>query len=150
MHGGEAYNYENGFAAQTLTATVQPGTYTLTAAMGCPADAGYTAVHPSMGITTSDLGYGAGLVHTFWNPEQLPVGAFTEFSASAVVAADDPKIGKTLQIYIGGRDNNESGIGALAIDNVRLTFTPAPEPGTAVLASVGVIGLVCYAWRKRR
>lgn len=29
-------------------------------------------------------------------------------------------------------------------------YQPTPEPGTLVLAIMGMIGLVCYAWRKRR
>jgi hypothetical protein len=34
------------------------------------------------------------------------------------------------------------------VDNVRLTATP--EPGTLALLTTGLIGLVCYAWRKRK
>ena len=33
---------------------------------------------------------------------------------------------------------------------LRVEFTPAPEPSTLVLLSVGAIGLLTYAWRKRR
>ena len=28
--------------------------------------------------------------------------------------------------------------------------TPAPEPSTLALTVVGLVGLLCYAWRKRR
>ena len=36
------------------------------------------------------------------------------------------------------------------VDNVTLSSSPVPEPGTITLLSAGLIGLVCYAWRKRR
>ena len=31
-----------------------------------------------------------------------------------------------------------------------LTYTPAPEPGTVVLLTTGLLGLLAYAWRKRK
>jgi hypothetical protein len=43
--------------------------------------------------------------------------------------------------------------GANEIDYVRITsgaFAPVPEPGTCVLLTTGLLGLVAYAWRKRR
>jgi len=47
-------------------------------------------------------------------------------------------------------DGNQTIIGAssaaMDIDNVRVT----PEPSTLLLAAVGLIGLLAYAWRKRR
>jgi hypothetical protein len=38
------------------------------------------------------------------------------------------------------------------VDNVHLTGTLAatPEPGTIVLVTTGLIGLLCYAWRKQK
>ena len=36
------------------------------------------------------------------------------------------------------------------IDNLSLTSVPIPEPGTLALLATGLIGLLCYAWRKRR
>jgi hypothetical protein len=35
-------------------------------------------------------------------------------------------------------------------DNVRLTATTTPEPGTLVLLTSALVGLLCYAWRKRK
>ena len=31
-----------------------------------------------------------------------------------------------------------------------IVFTSTPEPSTLVLLASGLIGLLCYAWRKRR
>ena len=36
------------------------------------------------------------------------------------------------------------------IDKVYLDYTPVPEPGTLVLLATGLLGLLCYAWRKRK
>jgi hypothetical protein len=36
------------------------------------------------------------------------------------------------------------------VDNVALTVASVPEPGTLVLVSTGLIGLLCYAWRRQR
>ena len=41
--------------------------------------------------------------------------------------------------------------GQFWIDNVRLDQTsPIPEPGTLALLATGLIGLLAYAWRKRK
>jgi len=40
------------------------------------------------------------------------------------------------------------GTSGAAYDN--LTYTPIPEPSTLVLLGMGLVGLLCYAWRKRR
>ena len=36
------------------------------------------------------------------------------------------------------------------IDNYVLDDPKVPEPGTLVLLATGLIGLLCYAWRKRK
>jgi hypothetical protein len=36
------------------------------------------------------------------------------------------------------------------MDNVSVTYTPAPEPGALALLVTGLLGLLAYAWRKRR
>ena len=41
-------------------------------------------------------------------------------------------------------------LGVFQIDHVQLDATPAPEPSTLVLLTAALIGLLAYAWRKRR
>ncbi len=36
------------------------------------------------------------------------------------------------------------------LDLVTVTTTPTPEPGTMALLVAGLVGLLCYAWHKRR
>lgn len=36
------------------------------------------------------------------------------------------------------------------VDNVRIDYTPIPEPGTFTLCGIGVLGLIGYGWRRRR
>ena len=43
--------------------------------------------------------------------------------------------GANLQLFLGG---------------VTITATPTPEPSTAILLVIGLIGLLAYAWRRRR
>ena len=42
---------------------------------------------------------------------------------------------------------NQGGSG-IGIDNIVLSDNTIPEPGTLVLLATGLIGLLCYAWRK--
>jgi hypothetical protein len=34
--------------------------------------------------------------------------------------------------------------------SAQVAFTPAPEPSTLMLSVMGLVGLVAYAWRKRK
>jgi hypothetical protein len=56
-------------------------------------------------------------------------------------------VGDALEIRLRGIDNF-AGQYWTVYDNVRLTATP--EPGTVVLLATGLIGLLAYAWRKRK
>ena len=58
-------------------------------------------------------------------------------------------VGDALQIQLKGKDNY-SGQFWTVYDNVRLTSEAVPEPRHTVLLATGLIGLLCYAWRKRK
>jgi hypothetical protein len=36
------------------------------------------------------------------------------------------------------------------VDNISFTLTQVPEPGTVMLLTTGLLGLLAYAWRKRK
>jgi hypothetical protein len=42
------------------------------------------------------------------------------------------------------------GPGNAGFSAIALSASPVPEPGTIALLASGLVGLVCYAWRKRR
>ena len=67
------------------------------------------------------------------NAVQLVTGTFTADATS-----------QQLRAYVGGDNNVE--INAYQLRDV----TPTPEPGTVILIVTGMIGLLAYAWRKRR
>ena len=50
-------------------------------------------------------------------------------------------------------DGGDMWGGVMEVDYLRFTggaYAPIPEPGTLVLLATGLIGLLCYAWRKRK
>jgi hypothetical protein len=65
-----------------------------------------------------------------------------------------PTVGTALEIRLRGIGNAQNPpINTefwTVYDNVRLNSEAVPEPGTLVLLATGLIGLVCYAWRKRK
>ena len=55
-------------------------------------------------------------------------------------------VAQSLTITVGNAGTNgNAGFYALAV-----SAAPVPEPGTCVLIATGLIGLACYAWRKRK
>lgn len=94
-------------------------------------------------------------------------GSFHSLGAGTYVANAEPQAGKWATWIVKWTTGaNPAGLGlALDIkittttgiqtlyDNVRLDAsptTPAPEPSTLVLTVVGMIGLLCYAWRRQK
>jgi hypothetical protein len=87
-------------------------------------------------------GYGADLI----------AGQFEEKSTTFTIADTNAHLGEALQIQLGGGwpTNTGSGLKTVHFDNVRLDYTAVPEPGTLALLASGLIGLLCYAWKKRK
>lgn len=59
-------------------------------------------------------------------------------------------IGEDIMVRFGTAGGSSAPGFRGAFDNVILTASPIPEPSTMMLVLTGLIGLVCYAWRKRR
>ena len=72
-------------------------------------------------------------------------------SVTFAVANGHTEIGNTLEIVLSAANPLSSAPSVVQFDNVRLTYTAqVPEPGTCSLLTACVIGLLAYAWRKRR
>ena len=61
-------------------------------------------------------------------------------------------IGNSVNLGLWVNNTGMSGTGEVhyIADNVTLSRVATPEPGTCVLLVTGLLGLLCYAWRKRR
>jgi hypothetical protein len=65
-------------------------------------------------------------------------------SYSSTFTVDASQVGHSFEILV----QNWGGASFVNIDNMRLTCSP--EPSTVVLLVSGVVGLLAYAWRKRK
>jgi hypothetical protein len=52
--------------------------------------------------------------------------------------------------YLGAYIDTNASPSWVGFDSVSLTATPAPEPSAIVLLATSLIGLLAYAWRKRK
>jgi len=147
--------YTNGWIWQDLPNTftfVAGDTYTLTVALGARSD----EVVPGLSNVNIEarLFYrpfvGSGdapvVATTSVNWTSLSNSAFTDFSATATVNPGDACVGKTMGILIQALPTDYSS--DISVDNVRLTVVP--EPSSIALTLFAVVGLLAYAWRKRR
>ena len=74
-----------------------------------------------------------------------PITHLTDYSVSIpAVAASDPWAGQSIGVELL---QIESGTGYWDVDNVRLTTTAVPEPGSLVLLAVGLGMLAARRWR---
>ena len=102
----------------------------------------------------SDGGGGSGTVKDeftiAWNGAtisdmiNIPAGPYTLLSFTVVGTGSD-------RLDLSGLDNGASP-GALGLDDVSLTpaSATAPEPSTLAVASIGILGFIADAWRRRR
>jgi hypothetical protein len=137
-----------------LTETLKPGTYTFTMALGTNVvcSDGYVPDY-TLNIETAGgtvLATAGGLGTTL-----IPHGSLLDESVVLNVAADDPNLGAAITIRalatVAAGKTTEA---RLFVDNARLDFVAAPvqtpEPGSLALLSIALLGLLCYAWRKRK
>lgn len=135
-------------AFQDLGDTFQAGkTYTLTVAVGkrfsglAPMDTFH------LDIRTSSNTLLAQYVGTI---SDLTSGRFVDRSISYTVNSDDSMIGSGIRIMLGAANAANTCQQVQDFDNVRLVSGAVPEPSVLVLAASGLIGLLAYAWRKRK
>jgi hypothetical protein len=135
-----------GGAYQVLSATLLANTtYSLTADMGIRSGV------PSGGITFN-LGYGstpgANLLTAQTHQTDWPAaGEWDTLTWTFATGANPTGLGQSLRVEL----MSSTGVQTL-FDDVRLTSVtaPVPEPSALVLTVIGLIGLLAYAWRKRR
>jgi hypothetical protein len=73
--------------------------------------------------------------------------SWNDFSISSGAVLGDA-VGKPIVVYLSQGDNPYVTGPQYYIDNVRLSAVP--EPSTFILLTSGLIGLLAYAWRKRK
>jgi hypothetical protein len=109
-----------------------------------------------MGLATAnDGGYVAGVcdntaLHSggVWTAGTTPAaGAWTQVTAQFTTGATGGPIGQDIMVRLGtaGLDGYRT-----AFDLVTLDVQSVPEPGTLALMVSASLGLICYAWRKRK
>lgn len=109
------------------------GTYTLTVAVGTLSNKqshGFT-----IAIYDTDSGYSGGAKHTGLGSELTP-GTLVDKSVTWTVT-DPDMVGRGILVSLGISANPSAVTGCTLFDNVRVDFTPVPEPGTMALVAMG-------------
>ncbi len=70
------------------------------------------------------------------------------YTVTYVALPGDPHIGQQLGVYFSGGDGLSRYSG---VDNISLTYSETiPEPNSMIIFTIGLFGLLAYAWRKRK
>jgi len=158
-----ASTFDNDCAALTDTAwttiTLQANkTYTLTIALGQALDSvsGYP-YYGGFGLIVADSGpgYSGSMITTeVHNSGQDVPDAGTFYDYAASFNSNDYITGKKGAPKAGDKLRIGLNLGTNAyVTDIRLdvsTPAPTPEPSTLVLLASGLVGLLAYAWRKRK
>ncbi len=94
------------------------------------------------GSTPATLGVGA--FTTGANPGWAQAG-YIDFAVNAPAGTQSLYLN-----FYGGNSRNGNTGGAAVVEVQAFGTITTPEPSTFALLSCGLIGLLCYAWRKRR
>jgi hypothetical protein len=137
---------------QTLSTAVQPNTvYTLTSDVGAvKLGVPYEFMAPTLTLGTGNV-FGQNLLTLVSSSTPAPspsssAGDWKTWSYTFQTGATVPTANLRVDIYMPGYTEYRLA----GLDNVSLTSSPIPEPSTIVLLASGLIGLLAYAWRKRR
>jgi hypothetical protein len=89
------------------------------------------------------------------NGEELSALANHSYSQSTRAQSESTSWAAISTRYVGLKVNSSYAEGSdghwnYQISEIRFETVPTPEPSTIVLAITGFVGLLCYAWRKRK
>ncbi len=113
--------------------------------MNLTLDSGATAIGTSGTLTVS--GNGTAATPLTGGASAPTLTTWYNFTYSFV-----PSASANATLYFGSIVNIDQYAEGVYLDNVVVTATPTstPEPGTLALLAAGLIGLLCYAWQKRK
>lgn len=75
---------------------------------------------------------------------------WSNYSVTYTAAQLQPYVGQSSGLLIGGSGDGTVWPNQIRLDNISLTSQAVPEPGTIALFATGLLGLLAYAWRKRK
>jgi len=140
-----------GGLTQVLATDLAPNTaYTLTVKVGNPIKVDYS-INTFPGYRVQLLAGGTILAEDA-NTQAV---ATDNWVTSSVVYSSGASVtpGQKLEIRLANMGISPGGSGQdhyVLYDNVQLNMAAVPEPGTIALLAAGLLGLLVYAWRKRK
>jgi hypothetical protein len=146
---GNSDAVDTNYVYQTLTTALQANTtYTLTAYAGARDDLGFTQ-YGAKTAGTIELGYGSayGVNRLTADSSNCPVpanGTWELWTKTFTTGANPAGLGDYLRVEVNVNATQQ------LFDNVQLTASTVPEPGTLTMVVLGAFGLLAYAWRKRK
>jgi predicted esterase len=148
--GSQVVYAANGDLYQYTGTTVRAGTYHMSLKTASGKDnagvgtflTGFMVSNNNV-ATVPDLLWGSSDSYTAG--PGLTAGDWTTINVDWVVEPDNSAIGKYLYINYWANSGN-----TVYLDNVAVSFTPAPEPSTLALLAAGLIAFFACAWRKRK
>lgn len=97
--------------------------------------------------------------HTHWHDvlsggctltaAQLNAG-LASYQNNTFTVPSNVTVGDKLELWFDAYGAGVTGANHIVVDNVSITTSPIPEPGTLVLVVMGLFGLLAYAWRRHK